>query len=96
MVEGKHLADEDITDAEIEALIAMRPKRSEEELKDEMEEWLKHPLNCRELTPQMLERPEFQALSAMAHEGTPDEVAVNLLKHGLEQLSRVLLKGSKN
>ena len=32
----------------------------------------------------------------MAHEGTPDEVAENFLKHGLEQLSRVLLKGSKN
>jgi hypothetical protein len=32
MVEGKHIADEEITDAEIDAILAMRPKRSEEEL----------------------------------------------------------------
>ena len=32
MVESKNIADDEITDAELEALIAMRPKRSEKEL----------------------------------------------------------------
>jgi len=32
MVEGKHIGDDEITDAELEAILAMRPKRSEQEL----------------------------------------------------------------
>jgi len=31
-----------------------------------------------------MEMPEYQALAAMAHDGTPDEVGQNFLKHGLE------------
>lgn len=34
-----------------------------------------HPLNCKELTPEMLERPEYQALQALAYEGSKSEVA---------------------
>ena len=49
---------------------ASMPKRSEEEIEAELEEFLNHPLNCKELTPDMLERPEFQALQAMAYEGS--------------------------
>ena len=51
------------------------PQRTPEEVEADMEEWLAHPLNCKELTPEMMERPEFQALQAMAYEGTPIEVA---------------------
>ena len=35
------------------------PKLTPEEEEAELEEWVNHPLNCKELTPAMLERPEF-------------------------------------
>ena len=41
------------------------PERTEEEVEADWEEWLQHPLNCKELTPAMMEREEFQALQAM-------------------------------
>ena len=41
------------------------PERTEEEVEADWEEWLQHPLNCKELTPEMMEREEFQALQAM-------------------------------
>ena len=44
----------------------------------------------------MLERPEFQALMEMAHEGTPIEVQNNFKSHAYDQLGKLLLKTSKN
>ncbi len=76
-------------------MIANQPKRTREEAEAEVEAFLSHPLNCRDLTPEALQRPEFQALQALAFEGEPNEVAKNFLNHGLEQLSRVLLETSK-
>ena len=55
-----------------------------------------HPLNAREITPEMLERPEYQALQELAFEGTPNEVATNFKTHGYSQLGKVLLKQTKN
>ena len=50
---------DDITDEEFERMRANMPKRTEEEIEADFEEWMNHPLNCKELTPEMLERPEF-------------------------------------
>lgn len=72
------------------------PKMTPEEEEADMEEWVNHPLNCREVTPEMLERPEYQALMQMAHEGTPEEVQENFKNHAFEHLGRLLLKTSKN
>ena len=44
----------------------------------------------------MLELPEYQALMAMAHEGTPMEVQNNFKNHAYESLGKLLLKRSKN
>lgn len=84
-----------ITDEEFEAFMAKQPKRSREEAEAEVEEFLNHPLHCKELTPEAMERPEFQALQAMAYEGDKKEVAENFLNHGLEQLQKVLLETTK-
>jgi len=61
-----------------------------------MDEWINHPLNCSAVTPEMLERPEYQALMQMAHEGTPLEVQNNFKHHAMDQLGKLLLKKSKN
>jgi len=87
---------EDMTDDQFGAFRKSFPKLTPEEEEKEMEEWINHPLNCKELTPQMLERPEFQALIAMSHEGTPAEVQNNFKNHAFDQLGRLLLKRSKN
>lgn len=84
-----------MTDEQFEALAANFPKRTPEEAEADLQEFLKHPLNCKQLTPDILAQPEFQALQQMAYDGSPVEVATNFLKHALEQLSRVLLKQSK-
>lgn len=86
---------DDITDEQFEALAASFPKRTQEEADADLEEFMKHPLNCKELTPEILAQPEYQALQEMAFEGNPSEVAKNFLTHGLDQLSKVLLKQSK-
>ena len=44
----------------------------------------------------MLERPEFQALMAMGHEGEPMEVQNNFKNHAMESLGKLLLKKSNN
>ena len=44
----------------------------------------------------MLERPEFQALMQMGHEGEPIDVQNNFKNHAYEQLGKLLLKTSKN
>jgi hypothetical protein len=44
----------------------------------------------------MLDLPEYQALQALAYEGTPDEVAKNFKNHGYDRLNKVLMKESKN
>jgi hypothetical protein len=51
------------------------PKRSQAEIDADIDFFVNHPLNARELTPEMLQMPEFQALSALQHDGTPDEIA---------------------
>ena len=85
MVENlaSQLKDE-MTDEQFEALISNMPKRSREEAEAEVEDFLNHPLHVKEVTPEMMQRPEFQALQAMAYEGSPNVVAKNFLTHGLE------------
>ena len=87
---------ENLTDEQFEALVEQMPKRSQEEAERDLEEFVKHPLNCSEVTPEMLEQPEYQALQAMAYDGSPEEVAKNFLEHALKQLEAVLLKTSTN
>jgi hypothetical protein len=72
------------------------PKRSQEEIDKDIEFFVNHPLNAKTLTPEMLESPEFQALSALAYDGTPDEVAKNFMNHGYDFLNKVIVKESKN
>jgi hypothetical protein len=40
----------------------VRPKRSDEEIEADVEYFINHPLNAKELTPEMLDRPEFKTL----------------------------------
>lgn len=72
------------------------PKRSQEEIQKDIEFFANHPLNARKITPDMLQQPEFQALAALAYDGTPEEVAKNFLNHGYGHLDKVVLKESKN
>jgi tetratricopeptide (TPR) repeat protein len=72
------------------------PKRSQEEIDADIEFFVNHPLNAKKITPEMLEMPEFQALAALLHDGTPDEVAKNFMNHGYDYLNKVVLKESKN
>ena len=72
------------------------PKRSQEEIDKDIEFFVNHPLNCTKITPETLERPEFQALAALAYDGTPDEVAKNFLNHGYDHLNKVITKESKH
>lgn len=51
--------------------------RTQEEIDADIEYFVKHPLNARHLTPEMLDMPEFQALQSLAYDGTPEEVALN-------------------
>ena len=48
------VSQDDITDEEIARLAAAMPKRTQEEIDADLEEWMNHPLNCKELTPEML------------------------------------------
>ena len=93
---GAELDIDDMDDDQFEALCRQMPKLSPEEQEKEMEEWKNHPLNCKELTPDMWERPEYQALMQMGHEGTPMEVQNNFKNHAIEHLGKLLLKTSKN
>jgi hypothetical protein len=90
------MSQDDITDEDIARLAANMPKRSKEELDEDLEEWLNHPLHCKELTPEMLKRPEFEALANMAYDGTPQEVAENFKNHAYDSLGKLLLRQSKN
>ncbi len=81
---GGDLDLDDMTDDQFEAWAKAQPKMTEEEQAEAMEEWVNHPLNCRELTPEMLERPEYQALMALSHEGSPMEVQNNFKHHAYE------------
>jgi hypothetical protein len=42
-----------------------------------------------------MERPEFQALHAMAYDGTPEEVCKNFKEHAMEALHDVIMKNTK-
>lgn len=81
---GGDLDIENMTDDQFEAMARRMPKMSEEEQAAAMDEWTNHPLNCREITPEMLERPEFQALMEMGHEGSPMEVQNNFKNHAYD------------
>jgi hypothetical protein len=43
-----------------------------------------HPLNATEITPELLESPEFLAIQCLVYDGEPEAVAKNFLKHGIE------------
>lgn len=72
------------------------PKRPQAEIDADIDFFVNHPLNARQLTPEMLELPEFQALQALQHDGSPDEIATNFLNHGYDSLNKVVMKESKN
>ena len=63
---------------------------------DDIEYFENHPMTCKELTPEMLEKPEFAALQNMAYEGTPEEVCRNFRHHAMEALDLILKKYTKN
>ena len=48
------VSQDDITDEDIERLKASLPARTQEEKDADLGEWMAHPLNCKELTPEML------------------------------------------
>ena len=50
---------EQCDDAFFEAMKAKFPERTQEEFDKDMDEWQKHPLNCKEVTPEMLKLPAF-------------------------------------
>jgi hypothetical protein len=60
MVDAKQLQElqskmqDTITDEQFEAMIASQPKRTRAEAEEEVEQFLQHPLNCRDLTPEAL------------------------------------------
>ena len=70
--------------------------RKEGEEDDDIEFFKNHPLNCRELTPEMLEKPEFKALQNLAYDGTPEEIATNFKNQAMETLSEILEKKTKS
>jgi hypothetical protein len=51
-----------------------------------LKEIFDHPLNALQITPELLESPEFVAIQALVYEGEPEQVAQNFLKHGNESL----------
>jgi len=55
------------------------PKRSQEEIDADVEYFINHPINAKKITPELMERPEYQALSQLLHDGTPDEIAKNFM-----------------
>jgi len=57
---------------------------------DDLEYFKNHPLNCKELTPEMLERPEIVALQHLAYDGTPAEVCLNFKNQAYEALTTVI------
>jgi hypothetical protein len=46
--------EDTITDEQFEAMIANQPKRTRAEAEAEVEQFLQHPLNCKDLTPEAL------------------------------------------
>jgi hypothetical protein len=80
---------EEAEDEEYEAMLAAAkalPPRTQEEIDQEIDDFCNHPLNVKKITPEMLERPEYQALQALAYEGTPDEVGQNFVQCGMDNL----------
>ena len=55
-VTGENLPapENEITDAEFEAMAEAMPKMTPEEQEKDLEDFINHPLNCREITPEML------------------------------------------
>ena len=64
----------------------------EGEEEDDVAYFANHPLNCKEITPEMMEKPEFAALANLAYEGTPEEVCKNFKEQALESLETVIMK----
>jgi hypothetical protein len=44
----------------------------------------------------MMEKPEFQALQALAYDGEPKDVCKNFKNHAMETLEKILLKNTKS
>lgn len=62
---------------------------------DDIEYLKNHPICCKDLTPEMLEQPEFKALQDLAYEGTPEEVARNFKNHAFDALNDLLNRKDK-
>ncbi len=45
-----------------------------------------HPLNCLQITPELMETPTFQGIQTLIYDGEPEEVAQNFLKAGKDRL----------
>ena len=61
-------------------------------IEEDMEYFKNHPLNAKEITPEMLELPEFKALQELKYSGTPEEQCKNFKSYAMESLNKVLLK----
>ncbi len=52
--------------------------REEQDQKD-LEEFLNHPLNIKEINEETLKNEGIQALQSLIYEGDPEQVAINFL-----------------
>lgn len=66
------------------------------DLDDDIEYFARHPMTCKELTPEILAQPEMQALQNLAYEGTPEDVCRNFRNHAMEALDMLAKKYTKN
>lgn len=62
------------------------PPRTQEEIEDDINYFVNHPLNAKSFTPEMLDLPEYQALQQLAYEGTPEDVAKNFKVNSIPPL----------
>lgn len=93
--EERRAALEKEEDEYFDQLLAAYQKGPQNDIDDDIEYFKNHPMTCKELTPEMLAKPEFQALQELAYDGTPEEVCRNFMHHAMEALDRVIKKHTK-
>lgn len=94
--EQRRAAIEQEEDEYFEGLLKGYQSGPQADLDDDTEYFKNHPLTCKELTPEMMEQPEFQALQALAYDGTPEEVCRNFMHHAMDALDNVVKKYTKH
>jgi len=77
-------------------LAAFQANPDKPDVDDDIEYLKNPPICCKELTPEMLEQPEFKALQELAYDGTPEEVARNFKTHAFDALTTIINRTNKN